>query len=54
MKESHFVQRPVKVSVDGYHESVLLITCDKNVQKRNCIALFKFINIKFNIAMTAV
>ena len=34
-------------------ESVVLITCDKNVQKWNCIVLFKF-NGKFNIAMTAV
>ena len=34
-------------------ESVVLITCDKNVQKRNCIVLFKF-NGKFNVAMTAV
>ena len=39
------------LSVDGCHKSVLLITCDKNVQKRNCIVLFKF-NGKFNIAMT--
>ena len=39
--------------VDGCHESAVLITCDKNVQKRNCIVLFKF-NGKFNIAMTAV
>ena len=30
-----------------------MITCDKNVQKRNCIVLFKF-NGKFNIVMTAV
>ena len=30
------------LSVDGCHESVVLVTCDKNVQKRNCIVLFKF------------
>ena len=34
------------LSVDGCHESVVLITCDKNVQKRNYIVLFKF-NIKY-------
>ena len=37
------------LSVDGCHEQVVLITCDKNVQKRNCIVLFKF-NDEFNIA----
>ena len=37
------------LSVDGCHEKVVLITCDKNVQKRNCIVLFKF-NDEFNIA----
>ena len=41
------------LSVDGCRESVVLIACDKNVQKRNCIVMFKF-NGKFNIAMTAV
>ena len=38
------------LSVDGCHESVVLITCDKNVQKRNYIVVFKF-NGKFNIAI---
>ena len=41
------------LSLGGCHESVVLITCDENVQKRNCIGLFKF-NGKFNIAMTSV
>ena len=41
------------LSVDGCHESVVLITCGKNVQKRNGFVLFKF-NGKFNIATTAV
>ena len=41
------------LSVDGCHESVVVITCDKNAQKRNCTVLFKS-NSKFNIAMTAV
>ena len=41
------------LSVDGCHESVVLITYDENVQKRNCIVLFKFSG-KFYIAMTAV
>ena len=41
------------LSVDGCHEITVLITCDKNVQKRNCIVLFKF-NRKFNIAVTTV
>ena len=41
------------LSVDGCHESIVLIMCDKNVQKWNCIVLFQF-NGKFNIAMTAV
>ena len=41
------------LSVYGCRESVVLITCDKNVQKWNCIVMFKF-NGKFNIAMTAV
>ena len=36
------------LSVDGCHESAVLIACDKNVQKRNCIALFKF-NGKFKM-----
>ena len=31
----------------------IMIMCDKNVQKQNCIALFQF-NGKFNIAVTAV
>ena len=41
------------LSVDGCHKSVILITCDKNVQKRNCIAPLKF-NAKFDIAETTV
>ena len=55
MKESHFSVEACEsfLSVDGCHESAVLITCDKNVQKRNCIVLFKF-NGKFNIAMAAV
>ena len=35
------------LSIDGSHERVVLIACDKNVQKRNCIVLFKF-NGEFN------
>ena len=57
VKESHLVQKQEAcesfLSVDGCHESAVLITCDKNIQKRNCIVLFKF-NGKFNIAMAAV
>ena len=41
------------LSVDGCHESVVLITCDKDVQKRNCIVLLKF-NCEFKIAATTV
>ena len=38
---------------NGCHESVILSTCDKNVQTRNCLVLFKF-NGRFNIAVTTV
>ena len=31
------------ISVDWCHESVTLITCDWNVEKRNCIVLFKLL-----------
>ena len=31
--------------VDGCHESVVLITRDKNVQKRSCIVLFNVVRI---------
>ena len=43
------------LSVDGCHESAVLITCEfiRMSKKRNCIVLFKF-NGKFNIAMTDV
>ena len=37
--------------VDRCHETVVLIACDKNVLKRNCIVLFRF-NGKFIIAVT--
>ena len=33
------------LSVDGCHESVVLIMCDKNVQKRNCIVLVNLVNL---------